>query len=89
MSLATATRVLGESYVKLVISDGIDVRSVCHLGRTIPASLKTALEQRDPVCSVPRCDNHYYLESHHLIAVTDGGPTSLDNLVRICKCTTT
>jgi Domain of unknown function (DUF222) len=85
VSLATATRVLGDAYVKLVISDGIDIRTVCHVGRTIPASLKTALEQRDPVCSVPRCDNRYSLESHHLVAVTDGGPTSLDNLVRICK----
>lgn len=85
VSLATATRVLGEASVKLVISDGTDVRSVCHLGRTVPAPMKTALEQRDPVCSVPRCENSYYLENHHLIPWAQGGPTSLDNLVRICK----
>ena len=82
---ATATRVLGDAYVKLVISDGIDVRSVCLLGRTVPATLQTALEQRDPVCSVPRCDNPYYLENHHLTPVAEGGATSLENLVRICK----
>ena len=43
VSLATATRVLGDAYVKLVISDGNDVRSVCHLGRSVPAQMKTAL----------------------------------------------
>ena len=85
ISLATASRVLGDAYVKLVISDGADVRNVCHLGRSVPAPMKTALEHRYPVCSVPRCDNHYYLENHHLVPVAQGGPTSLDNLVRICK----
>jgi hypothetical protein len=84
VSLATATRVLDDAFVKLVITDGVDVQSVCHLGRTIPAHLKTALEERDPVCAVPMCGNNYYLENHHIVAVTDGGPTSLANLVRIC-----
>jgi hypothetical protein len=85
VSLATATRVLGDSFVKIVITDGVDVRSICHLGRTVPAHLQTALEERDPVCSVPLCETDFSLENHHLVAVTNGGPTSLANLVRICK----
>jgi len=60
---------------------------VCGRGATLIRSTNETggLEQRDPVCSVPLCDNHYYLENHHLVPVAQGGPTSLDNLVRICK----
>jgi hypothetical protein len=85
VSLATAGRVLGDSFVKIVITDGHDVRSVCHPGRTIPVHLQTAIEERDRTCAVPRCDNDYRLETHHIVPVEHNGPTSLSNLVRICK----
>jgi len=85
VSLATATRVLGDSFVKIVMADGVDVHSVCHLGRTVPAHLLTALEERDPVCAVPRCESDHLLEVHHIVAFAEGGPTSLENLVRICR----
>lgn len=85
VSLATATAVLGEAFLKLVISDGTDIRTVCHLGRTIPAPLETAVVERDRFCAVPRCDNDSRLEIHHIVPVTKGGPTCLSNLVRICK----
>jgi hypothetical protein len=83
--LATATRVLGDAFLKIVISDGRDVQSVCHLGRTIPVHLETALQERDPVCVVPKCENDYRLEIHHRVPVTEHGPTSMENLVRICR----
>jgi len=85
VSLATATRVLGDSFVKIVVANGVDVRNVCHLGRTLPSHLQTAVEERDPICAVPRCDTDHLLEVHHLVPVTEGGPTTLDNLVRICR----
>jgi hypothetical protein len=85
VSLATATRILGDSFVKIVMVDGVDVHSVCHLGRTVPAHLQTALEERDPVCVVPRCENDCLLEVHHIVAFTEGGPTALENLVRLCR----
>jgi hypothetical protein len=85
VSLATATRVLGDAFVKIVITDGTDVAGVCHLGRTVPAALMTALEERDPVCAVDRCDSDHLLENHHIVPFTEGGPTSLSNLVRICR----
>lgn len=85
VSLATASRALGDSFVKIVITDGCDVRTVCHPGRTIPAHLQTAIEERDRKCAVPLCDNDYRLETHHIIPVERNGPTSLSNLVRICS----
>ncbi len=85
VSLATATRVLGDSFVKIVVADGVDVRSVCHLGRTVPSHLATALEERDPICAVPRCEADHLLEVHHIVPFIDGGPATLANLVRICR----
>jgi hypothetical protein len=82
--LATANRVLGDAFVKLVIAEGRDVANVCHLGRSVPAHLATALEERDPTCAVPKCDATARLEMHHRVPFHDGGPTQLSNLVRIC-----
>jgi hypothetical protein len=58
---------------------------VTHFGRTIPAHLDTALRERDPVCAVPGCGIDYGLERDHVIPFAEGGPTELDNLVRLCK----
>jgi len=84
VSLATATRLLGDCFLKIVIRDGCDVRSVSHPGRTVPAHLETALQERDPTCVVPGCDNGSYLETHHRVPVFERGLTTMDNLVRIC-----
>jgi len=85
VSLATARRLLGDSFVKIVIREGTDIANVCHPGRTIPAHLETAIMERDRFCCVPTCDNHQWLEIHHIVAVTNGGPSCASNLVRICK----
>jgi hypothetical protein len=82
--LATAHRALGDALVKLVIADGHDVANVCHLGRSVPAHLVTALEERDRTCAVPKCETTTRLEVHHRVPFSDGGPTQLSNLVRIC-----
>ncbi len=64
---------------------GADVTAVTHIGRTIPARIRTALQIRDPVCVVPRCDRRRGLEiDHYRVAYVDGGPSMLDNLARIC-----
>jgi hypothetical protein len=77
---------MGDATAKLVISDGVDVRTVCHLGRTVPAHLETALEARDRTCVVPGCDVSLSLEiDHWKIPFALGGPTALWNLARLCR----
>ena len=83
--LAVANRMLSDSFVKIVVTDGVDVQSVSHVGRSVPVHMMTALEERDRCCVVPGCDSLDYLEVHHLVPFAQGGPTSLDNLVRICR----
>jgi hypothetical protein len=78
-------RLLGDCILKVIVSDGVDVRTVAHAGRTIPAHLRTALEARDPTCIVPACDIRRDLQIDHRWPWIEGGPTSLDNLARLCR----
>ena len=83
--VATATEYLGEAFLKLLVVEGIDIKTVAHMGRHIPAPLRTAVEERDRVCQVPTCDVTRGLEIDHIVPFADGGPASLENLVRLCK----
>ena len=83
--VATATAYLGEAFLKLLVMDGTDIRTIAHMGRVIPAKLRTGLEERDRVCQVPTCDMSIGLEIDHIIPFAEGGPTSFENLVRLCK----
>ena len=76
---------MGDALTRLVITDGVDVTTVCHLGRAIPAHLRTALLERDRRCVVPGCDVEDGLEIDHVRPFAEGGPTSLDNLARLCQ----
>jgi len=83
--VATATEYLGEAFLKLLVVDGVDIKTVAHMGRHIPAPLRTAVEERDRVCQVPTCDMSVGLEIDHIKPFSEGGPASLENLVRLCK----
>jgi len=79
--LATIENVVGDALAKLVIGNGVDVTTVCHLGRTVPAHVETALEARDRACVVPGCDVTLSLEiDHWKVPFAAGGPTALWNL---------
>jgi Domain of unknown function (DUF222) len=83
--VSTVRGVLSEAFVKLLVTDGVDVLTVCHVGRGVPAHLRSALEERDPTCVVPGCDVAMGLEIDHWeTAYADGGPTALANLARLC-----
>jgi hypothetical protein len=83
--LSVARELFGDCFVKFVITDGIDVRSVVHYGRSIPTHLKTALQLRDRCCVVPGCGRTFGLEYDHIVEFAKGGPTTLDNLCRLCR----
>jgi len=83
--VASATEYLGEAFLKLLIIDGTDIKTIAHMGRALPAKLCTAVEERDRVCQVPRCDMTLGLEIDHIEPFAEGGETSFKNLVRLCK----
>jgi len=83
--VAEVRRQLSDAFVKIVVLDGKDVTTVCHVGRSISRHLQTALEERDPVCVVPRCDVAHGLQNHHWdVDYVDCKTSTLDNLARVC-----
>jgi hypothetical protein len=79
-----ARRLAGDSILSVLVTDGVDVTAVSHGGRTIPASVRTALIERDPVCVVPGCGLREGLEIDHVDPFAAGGETRLSNLARLC-----
>ena len=53
--------------------------------RTIPAALQRALASRDGGCRFPGCTNRRFVDGHHIVHWIDGGETSLDNTVLLCR----
>jgi hypothetical protein len=75
------TRVLDEPLngPSIVLDVGTD-------GRTVPASLERVVRRRDGRCRFPGCDHTAELSQvHHIIPVSQGGPTELWNLVCLCS----
>jgi len=79
-----ARRLAVDSILSVLVTDGVDVTAVAHAGRTIPSSVRRALLERDPMCAVPGCDVREGLEIDHVDPFSQGGETSLANLVRLC-----
>jgi len=52
--------------------------------RTIPPSIRRALAARDATCQFPGCTARR-CDAHHVEHWADGGATSLDNLLRLCR----
>jgi hypothetical protein len=53
--------------------------------RIIPKAIERALYARDRgCCRFPGCSNHRFLHSHHIDHWSNGGETSLENLMLLC-----
>jgi hypothetical protein len=77
--------ILAGAFIKIVLRDGVDVAKVKHVGRHIPAEVKTAIFERDGyacvVCGATQC-----LEVHHYrVDFAKGGATEYWNLVLGCS----
>ena len=84
LSEETARRLACDaSLVELVERDG-EPLSVGRKTRTVPPSIRRALQARDRRCRFPGCDNHRFLDAHHIEHWSRGGETKLQNLVLLC-----
>ena len=64
-----------------------DDGSVLDVGRrtrTVPPALRRALEVRDRGCRFPGCGLRF-TDAHHLVHWADGGETSLENTLLLCR----
>ena len=53
--------------------------------RTISPALRRALRVRDRGCRFPGCENHRFVDAHHVQHWANGGATTLTNLVLLCR----
>ena len=64
-------------------TDG-SVLDIGRKARTIPPAIRRALSARDARCRFPGCTARR-CDAHHITHWADGGATSLDNLVLLCR----
>ena len=62
-----------------------EVLSIGRRSRTVPHWLRRVLLQRDGGCRFPGCTRRHHLDAHHVEHWADGGETSADNLVLLCR----
>ncbi len=82
--VSVAQRLADDAFLKAIIT-GVDVLTISHLGRTIPAHLRTALDELFPECAIEGCNVAWSLEIDHNQPVEARGPTALWNLNKLCR----
>ncbi|MBP6701817.1 MAG: DUF222 domain-containing protein [Halioglobus sp.] len=86
VSPATARRLCCDASLVTVLEDkNGQVLNVGRRSRTVPAPIGRALKERDRTCRFPGCCESRYTDFHHIQHWADGGETSLDNLVTLCR----
>ena len=77
----TARRLACDAAITPIIDGEAD-----HTSRVVPGPTRRALVARDKGCRFPGCDcPPSWTDAHHIKHWANGGPTTLDNLVLLCR----
>ena len=79
-----ARQMADDCILKVLLTQGVDVRAVAHGGYSIPAHLRTALDVRDPKCIVPGCDGRRRRQIDHRNTFSRTRVTKLEDLAHLC-----
>jgi hypothetical protein len=91
--LDDGTRVSAETFrrvscdsalIAVTTGESGQVLDVGRKTRAVPVAIRRALWARDRGCRFPMCTNRHFVDAHHVQHWTNGGRTSLDNLVLLC-----
>lgn len=85
---ADQVRLLGcdAAVSRIVMAGPSQVLDVGRTTRTIPPAVRRAVTVRDRHCVAPGCHAVApHCDVHHIVFWEDGGPTSLDNCVLLCR----
>ena len=66
-------------------SDDGEPLSIGRRSRLVPPAIRRALRLRDDGCRFPGCIRKQLVDAHHIEHWSEGGETSLDNLVQLCR----
>jgi hypothetical protein len=79
-----ARDLLGDAVLHLVVTRGVDVVNVTHLGRGPTAAQRIALLWNTPACTNKQCSNTVAIQHDHRVPWTEVHETTLDNIDRLC-----
>ena len=79
-----ARALLGDAILKLVITKGVDVANVTHLGRSVTVAQQVALWWRSPECTRLGCTRTERLENDHRDDWVKTKHTRLDESDPLC-----
>jgi hypothetical protein len=80
-----ARQFLGDAFLALLVTKGIDVHTVAHAGRRANVFQNTALEWTNAACTTEGCPNTALLETDHTEEWHRTHHTTLTELGRLCK----
>ncbi len=83
--VSTVKEMMGDAFLAAIVTDGVDVRSVAHLGRQATAHQQTALEFTQPDCDVLGCARTMFLQTDHRTGWAKTKDTVYDDLDRLCE----
>ncbi|HEY4375732.1 MAG TPA: DUF222 domain-containing protein [Acidimicrobiales bacterium] len=75
---------MNDAFIAGVLTKGVDIAAVAHLGRKATALQQTAMEFRNPACDVLGCDNHVGVQIDHDTGWAKTHQTKLDDLNKLC-----
>ncbi|MBT8105388.1 MAG: DUF222 domain-containing protein, partial [Woeseiaceae bacterium] len=86
VSAETSERIACDCCVTTIEEDDFgEPLNIGRRSRIIPPPMRRALKARDDGCRFPGCSSHRFCDGHHIVHWQNGGETSLDNLVLLCR----
>lgn len=73
------------SVIMTILGEGGEPLNIGRTSRTIPRAIRRALRIRDGRCRFPGCSQRRFVDGHHIQHWSQGGETSLENLVLLCR----
>lgn len=83
--VATVRELWPAAVVKAVVTNGVDVANVTHLGRRATEAMATAMQWTTPQCTNIACDNDSFVQIDHRLGFANTHRTRLDELDPLCS----
>ena len=85
LPIESVKRLCCDSQAVVLTEDRGQPLSIGRRSRIVPAAIQRAVRARDnDTCTFPGCANHRFLHCHHVEHWSNGGETSLENLMLLC-----
>jgi len=86
LTASAVRRLASDADLQFLLADGTRILGVARPTTVIPSRVRVAVTTRDQGCRFPGCTAPIaWCDLHHVIPREFGGPTTVDNLVAVCR----